>query len=82
MAEALPPEILAHYARGQEAARLSTGKNQLELARTQEPLARRLDEADASVDAVLLSSTIGLSLLRGAAAERIRAPLPPRPRVC
>jgi ubiquinone/menaquinone biosynthesis C-methylase UbiE len=42
VAEELPSEILAHYARGQEAARLLTGKNQLELARTQELLVRHL----------------------------------------
>jgi SAM-dependent methyltransferase len=42
MADELPPEILRYYAQGQEAGRLSSGKNEIELARTQELLARHL----------------------------------------
>jgi len=42
MADELPPEILRYYAKGQEAGRLVNGKNQIELARTQELLARHI----------------------------------------
>jgi ubiquinone/menaquinone biosynthesis C-methylase UbiE len=49
VAEGLPLEILQHYELGLEAARLSTGKNQLERARTQELLARYLPPPPAVV---------------------------------
>jgi ubiquinone/menaquinone biosynthesis C-methylase UbiE len=47
--EGIPLEILQHYALGLEAARLFTGKNQLERARTQELLARHLPPPPAVV---------------------------------
>ena len=47
--DALPPEMIAHYETGNEAQRLSSGVHQLELARTQEILARYLPPPPAVV---------------------------------
>lgn len=46
---ALPPEILAHYAEGQEAERLSVGHGPLEAERTRELLRRHLPPAPAVI---------------------------------
>jgi ubiquinone/menaquinone biosynthesis C-methylase UbiE len=43
------PEITAHYAEGREATRLSHGRGQLELARTQELLRRHLPDPPATI---------------------------------
>jgi SAM-dependent methyltransferase len=45
----LPPEILAHYAAGQEAARLSLGHGPLEAERTREVLRRHLPPAPSTI---------------------------------
>jgi len=47
--EPLPPEIFAHYADGQEAARLEKSHNRIEWVRTQELLARYLPRPPAVV---------------------------------